>query len=59
MRRARVYRNEELIGYLVEENRGSYIYKYDNTWLIDINKPFYPLEVNSRLQLLNSSENRV
>ena len=39
MRKAKVYRNEELIGYLVEEDRGNYVFKYNDAWLIDKNKP--------------------
>ncbi|MCK4979659.1 MAG: HipA N-terminal domain-containing protein [Candidatus Delongbacteria bacterium] len=39
MRKAKVYRNEELIGYLVEEDRVNYVFKYNDAWLIDKNKP--------------------
>ena len=39
MRKAKVYRNEELIGYLVEEDRENYVFKYNDTWLMDNNKP--------------------
>ena len=39
MRKAKVYRNEELIGYLVEEDRENYVFKYNDAWLIDKNKP--------------------
>lgn len=39
MRKAKVYRNEELIGYLIEEDRENYVFKYNDAWLIDKNKP--------------------
>ncbi|NOR45482.1 MAG: phosphatidylinositol kinase [Candidatus Delongbacteria bacterium] len=39
MRKAKVYRNKELLGYLVEEDRENYVFKYDDTWLMDKNKP--------------------
>ena len=39
MRKAKVYRNEELIGYLVEEDQENYIFSYDDAWLMDSNKP--------------------
>lgn len=39
MRKAKVYRNEELIGSLVEEDRENYVFKYNDAWLMDNNKP--------------------
>lgn len=48
MRRAKVYRNNELIGYLVEEDRENYVFKYNDTWLIDINKPSLSLTLPKR-----------
>lgn len=39
MRKAAVYRNGELVGTLIEESRASYIFRYDDRWLADVNKP--------------------
>ena len=38
MRKAEVYRNGILAGILTEENRGSYLFRYDDTYLNDSNK---------------------
>lgn len=39
MRKAAVYRNEELLGTLTEESRSSYIFRYDDGWFTDTKKP--------------------
>ncbi|SOD99738.1 HipA N-terminal domain-containing protein [Spirosoma fluviale] len=39
MRQAAVYRNGELAGYLMEENRRQYLFRYDELWLADPHKP--------------------
>ena len=39
MRQAAVYRNQELAGYLTEESRQRYVFRYDDNWLADVNKP--------------------
>ena len=38
MRKAEVYRNGILSGILTEENRGNYLFRYDDTYLNDSNK---------------------
>ena len=38
MRKAEVYRNGILAGILTEENRGNYLFRYDDTYLNDSNK---------------------
>ncbi|MBS1811237.1 MAG: HipA N-terminal domain-containing protein [Acidobacteria bacterium] len=39
MRKAAVYRDEEMIGTLIEENRSSYIFRYADRWFADAKKP--------------------
>ncbi len=39
MRRAFVYRNNELAGTLTEENRKSYVFRYNDDWFKDERKP--------------------
>ena len=39
MRRAFVYRNNELTGTLTEENRKSYLFRYDDDWFNDERRP--------------------
>ncbi|MGH9821141.1 MAG: HipA N-terminal domain-containing protein [Pyrinomonadaceae bacterium] len=39
MRKGNVYRNNELLGTLIEENRNSYIFRYDDDWFLDPSKP--------------------
>ncbi|MBI5219205.1 MAG: HipA N-terminal domain-containing protein [Bacteroidia bacterium] len=39
MRKAEVYRNGILAGVLTEENRKSYVFRYESSYLNDINKP--------------------
>lgn len=39
MRSARVYRNGEFVGKLVEHDRSRYSFRYDETWFRDSTKP--------------------
>lgn len=39
MRQAAVYRNKKFVGVLIEENRKSYVFRYDDTWFNDENTP--------------------
>lgn len=39
MRSLEIYRNGTLAGILTEENRKSYVFRYDNNYLIDTSKP--------------------
>ena len=39
MRQAMVFRNKEIIGKLTEENRHNYIFRYDDNWFKDAQKP--------------------
>jgi HipA-like protein len=48
MRQAAVYRNHELAGYLTEESRQHYIFRYDDNWLADARKPAISLTLPKR-----------
>jgi HipA-like protein len=39
MRQAKVFRNNELVGILIEENSSSYLFLYDDVWFADATKP--------------------
>jgi serine/threonine-protein kinase HipA len=39
MRKAAVYRNNELVGMLTEESRSSYVFRYDDHWWAATDKP--------------------
>jgi serine/threonine-protein kinase HipA len=39
MRQAAVYRDKIFVGVLIEENRKSYVFRYDDTWFNDENTP--------------------
>lgn len=39
MRTVEIYRNSALVGTLTEENRQQYVFKYDDKYFIDLNKP--------------------
>ncbi len=39
MRKAAVYRNKELVGYLTEHTRKLYTFKYDQAWFDNASKP--------------------
>ncbi|RYC68122.1 MULTISPECIES: HipA N-terminal domain-containing protein [Spirosoma] len=48
MRQAAVYRNQELAGYLTEETTQHYIFRYDEGWLADAQKPAISLTLPKR-----------
>lgn len=50
MRKATVYRNGELIGTLIEENRKSYIFRYDDAWFANNSKPAVSLTLPKNKQ---------
>lgn len=50
MRKAKVYRNEELIGYLTEDDNGDYVFKYCDAWLMDNNSPSVSLTMPKRAE---------
>ncbi len=39
MRQATVFRNKEIIGTLTEENRQNYVFRYEDNWFKDAQKP--------------------
>lgn len=39
MRQAIVYRNGVVAGVLIEKNRNDYVFRYDNNYLMDTDKP--------------------
>lgn len=39
MRKAEVYRNQELAGILTEENKMSYVFRYEDLYFNDMSKP--------------------
>ncbi|MBX3240962.1 MAG: HipA N-terminal domain-containing protein [Chitinophagaceae bacterium] len=39
MRKLAIYRNKEYSGTLIEESRDRYIFRYDDSYFIDSNKP--------------------
>ena len=45
MRKAEVYRNGILAGTLIEENRNSYIFRYNNAYYIDEQQPAISLTI--------------
>ena len=55
MRKANVYRNNELVGTLVEENHDSYIFRYDDVWFANPNKPDVSLTIAKTRQEYNST----
>lgn len=54
MRKAAVYRNGELVGTLTEENRSSYIFRYDDRWFADASKPAVSLTLPKTQQEYHS-----
>lgn len=48
MRQAAVYRNRELVGYLTEESRQHYSFRYDGNWLANGQKPAISLTLPKR-----------
>ncbi|MBS1666372.1 MAG: HipA N-terminal domain-containing protein [Bacteroidetes bacterium] len=39
MRKLAIYRNKEYAGILTEKNRSEYVFRYDDAYYTDINKP--------------------
>jgi serine/threonine-protein kinase HipA len=39
MRKAEIYRNGKLAGFLVEESRNKYIFRYEDTYFVDSEQP--------------------
>lgn len=48
MRKAKVFRNDKLIGYLTEEDNGDYVFRYSDAWLMDNNSPPVSLSMPKR-----------
>ena len=55
MRQAAVYRNNELAGYLTEESRWRYVFRYDDNWFADARKPAISLTL-PKSQLVYESD---
>jgi serine/threonine-protein kinase HipA len=55
MRKAAVYRNGELVGTLTEEDRKSYVFRYDDGWYADSNKPAVSLTMPKTQEEYRSS----
>lgn len=55
MRSASVYRNGLFAGMLTEENRGSYVFRYDDTWFNDSGKPAVSLTLPKTHQEFRSA----
>lgn len=55
MRKAAVYRNGELVGFLTEENRQSYTFRYEDEWFKDKNKPAVSLTMPKTKQEFHST----
>lgn len=54
MRKAAVYRNRVRVGILTEESRSSYIFRYDDRWFADANKPAVSLTLPKSQQEYHS-----
>ena len=54
MRKAAIYRNGELAGALVEENRQQYLFRYADAWLADSSKPAVSLTLPKTQQEFRS-----
>ena len=39
MREAAVFRNKAFVGFLIEEDRQNYVFRYDDAWFRDAKKP--------------------
>ena len=50
MRALEIYRNGILAGTLTEENRKSYVFRYDSNYLNDINTPAISLTITKKQQ---------
>ena len=54
MRKASIERNKEFVGTLIEENRSSYIFRYDDRWFSDATKPAVSLTLPKSQQEYHS-----
>ncbi|MDA3839332.1 MAG: HipA N-terminal domain-containing protein [Candidatus Delongbacteria bacterium] len=48
MRKAKVYRNNVFVGLLTEEDSGSFVFKYSDSWLLDKDSPSVSLTLPKR-----------
>lgn len=55
MRAAEVYRNGTFAGTLVEENRHQFVFKYDDNYFSDVNKPAISLTLPKSTQEYKSA----
>jgi len=55
MRKARVYRNGIFAGTLIEENRSHYVFRYDDGYFMDKDKPAISLTLPKNVQEHTSS----
>jgi HipA-like protein len=55
MRQAKVYRNNDFAGILVEKTRNEYVYKYDDTYFNDPSKPAISLTLPKSKQEYKSN----
>lgn len=54
MRQAKVYRNNDFAGILVEVSRNEYVFKYDDTYFNDSSKPAISLTLPKSKQVYKS-----
>jgi HipA-like protein len=54
MRQATVFRNKELIGFLTEESRQNYTFRYEDNWFKDAQKPPVSLTMPKNKQVYQS-----
>ena len=50
MRKAEIYRNNNLAGLLIEKNRNDYIFRYNNDYFNDTSKPSISLTLSKTAQ---------
>jgi len=55
MRRMEIYRNHELVGYLIEEDRQHYLFRYDDKYFADPAKPAISLTLTKAKQEYQSN----
>ena len=54
MRKANVYRNNEFVGILSEENPTLFVFQYDENWLLDSSKPSVSLTLPKAQKVFTS-----
>ncbi|MBI3482974.1 MAG: HipA N-terminal domain-containing protein [Bacteroidetes bacterium] len=54
MRRAKVLRNGQLVGYLTEDDRRIYTFEYDDTWFADTTKQAVSLTMPKNQKVYSS-----